>query len=141
DLCLQQPSVPWLAREHTAAEPDRRCGGAVDKVDVAMARDIAVVMGNGTSVVFNDRLTGEQLAKAVRSRLPLKARTFLTAAAKRATGDSGGGDPTTNFEHLLGPLDRIAAALGEPPWVLWRLHRLERKMESWHPRLGGIRLS
>jgi hypothetical protein len=36
----------------------------------------------------------------------------------------------------LGPTDPtkfVAPKVGEPPWVSWRLHTLERKMEPWNP--------
>jgi len=65
-------------------------------------------MGNGTSVAFNAELTSDALATAVSARLPRR----LVRAAENAASDRGRGDPRANFEDLLGPLDRMAAALG-----------------------------
>lgn len=73
---------------------------------------IVVVMGNGTSIVFNDRLMSATLAGLVANRLPNKVRNRLTEAAEHAKADGAASTPETNFEDLLGPLDRMAMALG-----------------------------
>lgn len=74
--------------------------------------EIVTVVGNGTSIVFTPELEGRALARRVAEGLPPSLDVLISKAARRARPDGSRATPRENFEHLLGPLDRMGAALG-----------------------------
>ncbi len=73
--------------------------------------EVVVVVGNGTSLVYSPHLAGPALAAEIADALPGPLVDQLRAVADAARPDGVPHSPDDDFEHLLGPLDRIAAAL------------------------------
>lgn len=73
--------------------------------------EVVVVVGNGTSLVYTPHLAGPALAAEIATALPPSIVSQLRAVADAARPDGVPHSPDDDFEHLLGPLDRIASTL------------------------------